>query len=304
MVWHRNSGCRMRDFTWRGYRCATLENRWLRVLLNADRGAEIAEILYKPRDIELLYQAPQGPGRVMDRPTTYLAGGPFRDRFAGGWFDMIPNGPTPSSSGALAQGHHGEACLLSWDMRIVEDGPQRSVIECAVVLRRLPLQVRKRLTLSADASLLTVEYWVRNLSPGTVRFIWGHHPCFGEPFLTEESEIEIGPLSLRLDDLPAGYFETLHQPASKAEITNHALSLQVRLGWDSARFPRIGLWKAWDAGLDYPDWGMRRVLAIEPSTSFKPLEEADAEAISLAPHGEFYTKLYIETIDMQEDILK
>src|SRR5208282_382923 len=92
---HRNSGCRFRDFTWVGHRCLTLENEFLRILVAADKGADILEFLYKPTDTECLWHSPAGLQPLYFRPSGPLATGPFREDFAGGLYQMPPKRPSP-----------------------------------------------------------------------------------------------------------------------------------------------------------------------------------------------------------------
>jgi hypothetical protein len=94
---HRNWGCRLRDFAWRGHRCIALENESLRILVAADKGADILEFLHKPTDTECLWQSPSGLQSPYFRPSSPLETGHFREYFAGGWYEMLPNGPAPWS---------------------------------------------------------------------------------------------------------------------------------------------------------------------------------------------------------------
>ena len=56
----RNFGCRVRELVYRGVRCVSLENAHLRLLIAADKGADIVELLYKPLDVECLWQSRLG----------------------------------------------------------------------------------------------------------------------------------------------------------------------------------------------------------------------------------------------------
>ena len=49
---NRNFGCRLTKMVLAGYRAVVLENEKLRVTVIADKGADIYEFLYKPRDVD------------------------------------------------------------------------------------------------------------------------------------------------------------------------------------------------------------------------------------------------------------
>ena len=89
-VHERNFGSRLREIVWRGHRCVILENERLRVLVVADKGADVLEFLYKPLDVELLWHSYHGLRRAgPERASSPLPEGPFRDQFAGGWYEML-----------------------------------------------------------------------------------------------------------------------------------------------------------------------------------------------------------------------
>src|SRR3569833_1518478 len=121
---HRNSGCRLRDYVWRGRRCISLENETVRAVICADKGGDILELLHKPTDTEMLHQAPAGASR---------------DQFPGGWYMMLPNGPAPCTHRGAEYGQHGEATFLGWDVAVDLDRADRVSILLNTRLRRTPL---------------------------------------------------------------------------------------------------------------------------------------------------------------------
>jgi len=78
----RNFGCRLREIVYRGHRCVTLENERLRLLVVADKGADLLERLYKPLDLELLWRSYHGLRRAGSGSpvTTRLEATVFTDR--------------------------------------------------------------------------------------------------------------------------------------------------------------------------------------------------------------------------------
>lgn len=289
---HRNHGCRGRDFTWQGFRCLSLENEILRVVLCVDKGCDILELTHKPSDTELLYQAPYGLGSPHDRHGP-VAGGPFRDRFAGGWFLMLPNGPEPCIHKGAAYGHHGEASQLAWMGGFTADCPERIEAVLSVRLRRMPLWVERRISLTRGSGRLVIEEVIGNEGDEPLEVLWGHHPCLGEPFL------EPGCM-VRLPDgrqMPVGEeiseFQICDSGAGRAAVSNPHLGLEFALDWDAALFPVLGLWRVWDAGEGYPNYRSRRIIALEPAVDFPSLSQAAerGRALRLAPGEQRGTQL-------------
>lgn len=54
---NRNHQCRTDEFLWRGHRLIVLENELLRIGVLASKGADLVELRYKPRDLDLLWRA-------------------------------------------------------------------------------------------------------------------------------------------------------------------------------------------------------------------------------------------------------
>ena len=277
---HRNHGCRLRDFTWRGVRCLSLENAHVRVVVSPDKGCDILELTHKATDTEVLYQAPWGLGSPHDRHAP-APGGPFRDRFAGGWFLMLPNGPEPCTHNGADFGHHGEASQLAWSASVTDDRPERIEVVFRVRLRRMPLWVERRISLERDDDRLTLGETVRNEGGEPLQLVWGHHPCLGEPFLEEGCVIHLPDGSQTVMGGPVNDFRKVEAAVGIVTVVNPRLALAFRLTWDAQLFPVMGLWRVWDAGHGYPDYRGRRILAVEPAVDFPSLTQAAARGTAL-----------------------
>src|SRR3569623_3654320 len=191
---HRNSGCRLRDYVWRGRRCISLENETVRAVICADKGGDILELLHKPTDSEMLHLAPAGVSRPGDSQPSPLAAGAFRDQFPGGWYMMLPNGPVPCTHRGAEYGQHGEATFLGWDVAVDLDRAGRMSIQLHTRLRRTPLGVERRVTLESGRATLAIEEQVTSEAGHPIEILWGHHPTFGAPLIAAGTRI----------DLPAG----------------------------------------------------------------------------------------------------
>jgi galactose mutarotase-like enzyme len=179
----RYHGCRIDEFQWRGHRLIVLENELLRVSVLASKGADVLELRYKPRDLDLLWHAPQPvlpPGQEI--PTRMRAQGSFLDFFPGAWVEVLPNAGPASVYKNAELGQHGEVALLPWDVRVLQDSESRVEVEFSVQTLRTPFQLVRRMSLQARSTTLVLDEKVSNLGEETMSYQWGHHPAFGEPF--------------------------------------------------------------------------------------------------------------------------
>jgi hypothetical protein len=326
----RNFGCRVREIVYRGHRCVTMENERLRVLVAADKGADLLEFLYKPLDLELLWHSYHGLRRAgFDRASSPLVAGPFREQFAGGWYEMLPNGPEPSVHRGAAFGFHGEATLLPWDYRIAVDDPDRIVVTFSVRLVRMPIHVEKMLTLERGASTLIIDERLVCEAAHPLEVLWGQHPTFGWPFLEAGCRVFLPPCRARVAaEPPTGHRLRANQEASwphlagvdgaivdasiipgpearshdfvrlddLAEgwyaITNPHKHVGFALRWDRALFSTLGFWQIYRGAPDYPWYGQPYLIALEPACDLPSLAGAAfrGTAIRLEPEVALTTR--------------
>lgn len=314
---HRNHGARLREFEWAGQRCVSLENVQLRAVLCLDKGCDIVELTHKPSDTETLHQAPAGPLAKGALLSSALAAGTFRDQFSGGWYVMLPNGPVPCEHRGVSYGQHGEAAFAPWACAIEEDHAGEVAIRAWTRLRRMPLLIERRIALSGDGGTLRIDEAVTSEAAHPLEVLWGHHPTFGEPLIDANARIDMPPCRVatapvappaailtpgvtgawpnvddadlsripeavtnaqdfaRLDEFASGWFA----------IRNPARGAGVALRWDETLFPLLGYWRLLGGGNDYPWYGARTMLALEPCCDLPSVAEAAARgtAITLAP---------------------
>lgn len=285
---HRNRDCRLREFTWRGRRCVSLENQTLRVVICIDKGCDILEFTHKPTDTECLHQAPASLTRPTDAFTSPLPEGAFRDHFPGGWYVMLPNGPEPCTHRGATFGFHGEATLLAWDATILDDHPDRVSIACHVRLRRTPVLIERRFTLERDSATLILDEQITNESPGSLEVLWGHHPTFGDPlvedgaqiFLPRDARLSNGgrpeDLSVVADAVVQDFIRADDLTAGWCALFNPRRAVGFALRWDETLFPMLGVWRLLGGGPDYPWYGARRMIALEPACDLPSLAKAAA----------------------------
>ena len=321
---HRNHGCRFRDFVWEDHRSITLENESLRVLVVADKGADILEFLHKPTDTECLWQSPSGLRPARFHPSSPLEAGHFREYFAGGWYEMLPNGPRPCEHRGARFGYHGEATLLPWEVAIEADAPECVRVRFSMRLNRIPLRVIKTMELRRGQPTLFLTEKITNEAGQEVEFLWGQHPTFGAPLLEPGARVVIPPCEVVVPETVAAdarlapgqrspwpfvcgakgeRIDLSIVPPREAQshdfvrleglqegwftLANPARGVGFTLRYDQRLFPVLGYWQLFGGGPDYPWYRRHFLAALEPACDLPSLAEAakHGTAIQLQPHG-------------------
>jgi hypothetical protein len=318
MSGRRNWGARIAEYRRRGRRAVFLENQRLRVGIDADRGTEVFEFLFKPRDIDF---TPVGPAGARDPlpypPDPKLA---FIDTYEGGWQEVFPNGGAPCSHEGVQFGQHDEVWQLPWDYEIVTDDEREVAVRFSVETRRIPFRLTKEVRLQTETPRLEVTETLENLSPATLHAMWGQHLAFGPPFLRPGCRIEL-PNGARTIPHPAPMGSEGRRVASQTgrwplvaapeggtvdlsavpgrgtpsdivyltgfepawyELTDPD-GFGLRVEWDAAVMPYLWFWQEFGAGRAYPWYGRLYTIGLEPFSSYPTngLVEAAANGSAL-----------------------
>ncbi len=304
----RNWGARVLEYRYRGMRAVFLENELLRVGVLADKGTDVFEFNYKPRDMDFVWLTAGG----VRNPTSYLSTSPdplatFMDYYPGGWQEIFPNGGAPSSYLGARFGQHGEVSNLPWDYEIAEDEVDSVAVKFSVRTQKTPFYLEKELRLSSGESRLLVEETLTNESEMSLRAMWGHHLAFGRPFLDEGCRIRLpegatviphdGPThpegrrvkgdrnyvwpfaagesgeEVDLSILPErGTLPEMLYLTNLSdgyyEIENPEKGLGLRVGWDVGQMPYLWFWQEYGASGFYPWYGRHYNIGLEPFSSF------------------------------------
>ena len=300
---NRNYGCRCHEVIWRGFRTLVLENEKLRVSIWGDKGTDVVELLYKPKDIDFMWRSPLEVDAHAPVPVSKeLDSGTFLDFYEGGWQEMLPAITNPTNYKGMQLGFHGEVAYLAWDYQVLVDTPEQIKVRFFVRMRRSPLYVTKTITLKSNLAVLEFEETVLNEGDEDFKLMWGHHPTFGKPLLDENC----------LVDLPAGAVGKTYQvdfsgnspfecdkefdwpcvedkqgrtvdlsrampPSAKTAfntyvknlsegwygITNPKQEVGIGFQWDVNVFPYLLLWSVYRGHNEYPFYGRTYNLAIE-----------------------------------------
>lgn len=303
----RNYKCRIREFIYKGLRTVTLENELIKVSILADKGTDIYEFIYKPKDVDFLWHSFNGirnPSGFV--PTRDMPDGSFLDFYEGGWQELFPNiGNACTYKGALL-GEHGEVCLPPWEYRIEQDLPQVISVKFWIRTARSPYYLEKVYTIKEGDTTLYIDEKVINEGTSEMEFMWGHHPAFGPVFLDETCIIEFPqgvkaktskedlgqyaplPSSMEfnwpnisdesgrlwdmskvppLDSKLFFEYEVYNLSEGWYRIKNTSLGVGFQMNWDKDQFPYLWVWAPYGGAEDYPWYGRNFNLAIEPWTA-------------------------------------
>lgn len=305
----RNHGCRVSDsWTYRGLKTVILENDLLRVVILADKGADIYQFIHKPTDLDFMWRSPWG---VRD-PSKFIAtsGGlteSWLDVYEGGWQTVLPGGGFPSEYSGAEMGLHAEVNTIPWDCNIIEDTLNKVSVRFWVRTYRTPMFFEKTLTLVKGSPVLEIEEVLTNEGEEDTQCVWGEHITLGPPFLSENCIIDLPggtlfnhpedphPNSSRLK--PGARTEWPWTEGKNGEVVDLRIvpSKEIRAydqsyitdvvkGWYAVRnthlglgfgvqydpkvFPYLWYWQSLGGGFGYPWYGRTYNIGLEPFTSF------------------------------------
>lgn len=306
----RNYGCRIKDnIVYKGMRTIFMENNLIRIGVLVDKGTDIFEFLYKPKDIDIVYLSPFGIKKPLDYILTKTqAGGRFIDFYEGGWQEIFPNGGPPCNYRGAEFGQHDEVSLIPWDYEIVRDSEECIEVKFWTNTRLTPFYLEKNIQMKNNSTEILVNERIVNKSKVKIEAIWGHHIVYGYPFLREGCKIEI-PARKAItydvegvidDNIPLGYeFDwpilntkdnqriDLSIVPNEGEVTSKFLYLceldrgeyklknmtknfGVRVSWNEKVMPYVWYWQEFNKTESYPWYGMVRVLGLEPFSTNVP----------------------------------
>ncbi|MBI4377617.1 MAG: DUF4432 family protein [Nitrospinae bacterium] len=314
-IHERNYGCRVSaDYTYRGLKTIIMENEKLHITILADKGTDIIEFLYKPLDVDFLWRSPLGvrnPG--LNVPTIGTHIGSFLDYYEGGWQECLPNGGWAAKYKGAELGLHGEVCNIPWQFSIIEDNPERVEVKFRVRTYRTPFYLEKFLSMESNKPILHIKEKLLNEGEEGMDLMWGYHPAFGPPFLSEHCRVDVpakkvevcsegAPTSrlkpgdkfawpnckgkdgktVDLSRIPPASIKAadmvylLELEEGWYAITNTKKKVGFGLHWPKEVFPYLWYWQDYQGEFGYPLYGRTYIVALEPFTSYPRfgLEEA------------------------------
>jgi hypothetical protein len=272
-----------------------------------DKGADVFEFTYKPRDLDFMWQSPI-PLRPAFVATSALPEGTFHDYYYGGWQEILPSAGWASEPyQGTYQGLHGEVSLLPFEAAVVEDTPEYVALRTCVRLYRSPLALERTMALKRDIAGLFIHERLRNEATGAFAIMWGHHPAVGAPFLDDSCIVQTPATTVevlayhvnglwetgvdfafpkvknrRTGDLQditrvrardaqsvdVVFFKDL--TAGWYGLTNQRHGVGFGMAWDQELFRYLWMWQVYGGHTDYPWYGRAYTCALEPFTSYPP----------------------------------
>ena len=189
----RTHGCRVSDaWTYRGLKTVVMENSEIRVMILADKGADIYSFVHKPTDTEFMWRSPWGvrdPRKFV--PSTGSTQGMWLDYYEGGWQTALPHGGYPDEVYGAEFGLHAELNNLPWDATIVEDSPDRVAVNFKTKGVRMPVAADMTLSLEEGSSTLKLSKTAINEGEEDVEIVWLEHIAIGPPFLSDKCRLYV-----------------------------------------------------------------------------------------------------------------
>ncbi len=321
----RRHGCRASLVQADGFDVVVLEHAALRVAVIPARGAEIVELRDKRSDVDVLGRTPWPVRNASTQPAwTPDPGAAFLDGYGGGWQEMFPSCGDPSEWAGTTLGVHGEVTTLPWNWRIEREDDDVVSVVFDVETNRTPFRLTRRMTLHEGSRVLHVDERVTSLATEPLQVMWGHHPCFGAPFLEPGCHIETDAATIvtsaRHHDpamrlapdrrsswphaiaLDGGTVDLSHVPGPDARrhdwayltdftsgwiaLRRPAGGLGVALSWSKDVMPYLLMWQNFAGARSAPWFGRAYLLGLEPMSTFPASVEHGDALIDIAPGEE------------------
>lgn len=289
----------------RSMQALRIENDLLSATILLDKGADIYELIYKPRHVDVLWKTPWGlrePARgaalSLNSEITWL------EYYPGGWQLLFPNAGDECAYRGVPLTMHGEASLIAWDCLRVSQGTGYAEVQMETRLFRSPFRLWRVLRVEQGRAVLTIREGISNEAGEPMDYMWGHHPALGAPFLCGACRIDTGARGLLADEVFVGTdnplqgghryaWPTAESPTGPVDlsrvpgrdeprftmgyltdfdsgwyaITNPELGFGVGLSWPVDAFPYAWFWQEMHASSGFPFYRNCYTMAIEPNTS-------------------------------------
>jgi len=276
---------------WYGQPAYVIETSAIRVVTTPAIGAKIVSIIDKKANHEWLLPPFNRPFVPLNYGASFVA------QDMSGWDEMLPtidscNYPVPGAFEGIQLPDHGEVWSLPWDVT----GIQADELTVAVTGRALPLRMTRTMRV-VNVQTIRFEYDVLNTGNEEMVMLWAAHPQFkidtktriilppevstvinvvetddwgviGRLYDWPQTQTQKGQLfdldRIKDSDLHKyrKFYLSPKQSVGWAALAQSSAGHWLRLNWDAARIPYLGIW------VDQAAIGDRSTIAIEPSTGF------------------------------------
>ena len=304
----RDFGARVSDsWQYRGLKTVILENKFIRIQIIADKGADISSFIYKPTDTEIMFKTPWGIRNPSNNvPSTGDGASVWLDYYEGGWQTVIPHGGYPSTYYGADFGIHGDVNNIPWDTKIIEDTPELCKVEFTGRSMRSPFEIKRLISLKSDERFIEIHQEVTNFGEEDLDIVWLEHIAVGGTFLSEECTLTIpdctilshpedvdkssklkprfsGPWPfVEMKDGSLSDFRLIPGKSDRSldmayftdlsdgwyVVTNNKINLSWGVEFPKELFKYIWYWRNYGGGYGYPWYGRSYNAGLEPCTSW------------------------------------
>jgi galactose mutarotase-like enzyme len=289
-----------------GVRAVRLSNPQISVTILPDKGADIYSLVHRASGVDVLWKSPLGlraPGQGRFSSDSQVA---WLEIYEGGWQECFPNGGDPIMYKGVELSFHGESSLAVWQYNVVTQNDSELVVDFTTQLYRSPFLMRRRMSLKADTATLTLSEQITNLAAEPMDFMWGHHPAYGAPFLSEHTRLNTNAQTILSDgseDAPQnpllagkksvwpmatgknGPYDLRVTPGENEKhlmmaylmdfdgtpwytLTNDQLKVGVGCAWSINAFRCLWFWREMHGSTGFPFYGRTYTMALEPWSSY------------------------------------
>jgi len=171
-------------------RVVRLSNQFVSIDVLPDKGADIYALVHKASGVDVMWKSPtglRGPNEGRYSPDSQVA---WLEQYEGGWQEIAPNGGNAGDYKGVELSFHGESTLLPWSYEVIEESPNEIIVDFHVTMFRSPFRITRRMSLRADSAAIRFDERLTNLANEAMELMWGHHPAYGEPFLSGDCRIQ------------------------------------------------------------------------------------------------------------------
>lgn len=290
-----------------GLRAVRLNNPFLTVEVLPDKGADIYAIIHRKTGVDVMWKSPlglRGLGEGWASPHSEVA---WLEHYEGGWQELLPHTGPPETYKGVELSFHGESTLLPWHYQIVREAGDEIIVDFHVRLFRSPFALQRRMSMDAITGCFRLRERVTNLAGEAMDFVWGHHPAYGAPFLSEHLTVQTNARSVWTDPgydseycraIPGERSEWPYargkdgQPVDLRRFVSQQarnffmgylsdfagqpwyalLNAQLKLGaavtWSGDVFKHLWFWQEMRASAGFPFYARTYTTALEPHTSY------------------------------------
>lgn len=285
----------------RGWEVVRLRSDEVEVDVVPGKGGDVIAARWRDGNVDVLWKTRWGLRHADSRPLGGNAESRLMQSYPGGWQTVFPNGGDAVEEHGITWGMHGEVWLTAFDWEVDSAG----ALDMSARLVHSPFEITKRVSLVGPR--IRVEETITNIGGQPVEVMWGHHPAFGEPFLSPAVRIETNGRRVLVDDLRANASSELaaggsgrwpqvpgrrtesvdlsrvpardagvdrmayltdFPPQARVRLTNADLGVSATLDWRAEQFPFAWYWLEAAGTGGFPWYYGAYVIAIEPSTSW------------------------------------